>query len=138
MMKIRTRPSRTSPLVRLEETIGHDMKKMSRTLESVDRYTIAHTNELHTCNTPSLHSTGLRLAVRAHKHSNVKLDTSVASGSDDEALQCNVRRSLDAVRSSASASFSVLGKGGTPSGGYGCLFSSRYPRRNDIDLCTNK
>jgi len=87
-----------------------------------DRYTITHTNELHTSNTPSLHSTCLRMAVVLHKLSNVKLDTSVASGSDDEALQCNVRRSLDADAPAYAYLVGNLGRGGHPQVGEGHEF----------------
>jgi hypothetical protein len=89
-MKIRTGQVKHLPYERHEVTQGHDTEKMSRTLESVDRSLIVH----HMNYTPSLHSTGLRLAVSIHKLSNVKLDTSVASGSVAEALQRNDWRSL--------------------------------------------
>jgi hypothetical protein len=119
MMQIRTGQVKHLPYERHEVTQGHEEHEMRLKSNDADTYTNA-------CLHQSLHSTGLRLAVVIHKLSNVKLDTSVASGSDDEALQCNVRRSLDAARSSESASFSVLRKGATPGMGYGCLFNTPH------------
>jgi hypothetical protein len=92
--------------------MGEEVSMMSRTLESVATYTNA-------CSHRSLRSTGLRLAVVIHKLSNVKLDTSVASGSDDEALQCNVRRSLDADAPAYAYLVGNLGRGGHPQVGGG-------------------
>jgi len=119
MMKIRAGQVKHLPLSASQEAMGEEVSMIGWSANRLDRSTSAY-------NYRSLHSTGLRLAVVIHKLSNVKLDTSVASGSDDEALQCNVRRSLDAARSSESASFSVLRKGATPGMGYGCLFNTPH------------
>ena len=112
MMQIRTTSSRTSPLVRLEETIRHDM-------------VISH-DDIGECyisrNTHTVLSTGLRLAVVLPKHSNAKGWRDIQCLESVQSLQCNAQRSLTAVRSSASASLSLSYPhlvGGQPTGGRG-------------------
>jgi hypothetical protein len=76
------------PYERLEETIRYEEYEISKSLASVDRYVV-------TCNTQSIRSTGLRLAVVYSKLSNVKQDTGWSSSGSVQSLQCNAQHSLD-------------------------------------------
>jgi hypothetical protein len=90
------------------------MKKMSRTLESVDRSLITHTNELHTSNTRSLHSTCLRMAVVLHKLSNVKLDRRWSSLESVQSLHSNDKRSLNLAAPADRYLIGLWDEGATP------------------------
>jgi len=118
MMQIRTGQVKHLPYERHEVTQGHEEHEMRLKSSGVDRYTIAHTNELHTSNTPSLHSTCLRMAVVLHKLSNVKLDRRWSSLGSVQSLQCNAQRSLDLAAPADRYLSRSLGGAATPPGGY--------------------
>lgn len=106
-MKIRTTPSRTSPLVRLEETMRLGEYATGWSANRLDRSTSAYL-------TQTKHSTGCRLAVSVLKLSSVKHEDDAQGLESVQSLHCNAKHSLDAARSSASASLSVAPRGGHP------------------------
>jgi hypothetical protein len=122
-MKIRTTPSKHLPLVRLEEAIRRGVNEMYESVDSVGTYVV-------TCTTQSIRSTACRLAVVYSKLSNVKQESNVEGLESVQSLQCNAQRSLDAARSSESASLFVLPEvGGHPQeGGRSLIYDP--PRTN--------